>query len=172
MRELWDILDANGNKTGRFQERGKPMLKGEYHLVVHIWIINSKGEFLISKRAPSVTGWANMWQTTGGSAVAGDDSLATALKETREETGIVLKTENGELFKRYSKLHSDDNGGTFYDVWLFRQEADINDVVFQPEETCGAMWASKEKIVELTDNGKFIANEAYPYIKELFDFCI
>ena len=50
MIELWDILDENGNITGRLHERGKPMVEGDYHLVVHVWIMNHKGEFLISKR--------------------------------------------------------------------------------------------------------------------------
>jgi len=36
MTELWDILDENGNVTGRFHERGKPMNKGEYHLEVSV----------------------------------------------------------------------------------------------------------------------------------------
>lgn len=36
MRELWDILDENGNKTGRLRERGTPMRKGEYHLVIQV----------------------------------------------------------------------------------------------------------------------------------------
>ena len=167
MIELWDILDINGNKTGRIHERGKPMQKGDYHLVVYVWILNSKGEFLISKRTPGI-GWPNMWQTTGGSAVTGDGSLDTALKETREEIGIILPAENGELFKRYSKIHSNEGGGNLYDIWLFKQEVNIKDVVLQPEETCDAMWASKEKILELIKKGKFIP---YPYIDEFFKFC-
>ena len=41
MAEFWDIYDKNGNRTDHFHERGKPMQKGDYHLVVHVWIINS-----------------------------------------------------------------------------------------------------------------------------------
>ena len=36
MTEFWDILDENGNATSRIHERGKPMRKGEYHLVVYV----------------------------------------------------------------------------------------------------------------------------------------
>jgi len=171
MAELWDILDENRNKTGRLHERGKPMNAGDYHLVVQIWLMNSKGEFLISRRSPGTTGWAGMWQTTGGSAVAGDDSLATALKETNEEIGVVLDPKNGQLFKQYMLPHTNDKGGAFYDVWLFRQEVDIASVVLQPDETCDARWASKEQIRQMIDEGIFISEEAYPYIDELFYFC-
>lgn len=55
MPEMWDIVDQNGNKTGRLHERGRPMQKGEYPLSVSVWILNRQGEFLISKRAPAKT---------------------------------------------------------------------------------------------------------------------
>ena len=172
MAELWDIYDKNRNKTGRLHERGKPMNAGEYHIVVQIWIMNSRGEFLISKRVPDMPTWPGMWQTTWGSAVAGDDSLATALKETAEEIGIALDLKNGRLFKAFVMPRPTDAGSAFYDVWIFRQEVDISTVVFQPTETCDAMWASKEKIKQMVDEGMFIPpEEAFPYLDELFDFC-
>lgn len=65
MPEMWDIVDQNGNKTGRLHERGRPMQKGEYPLSVSVWILNRQGEFLISKRAPAKTA-PGMWETTGG----------------------------------------------------------------------------------------------------------
>lgn len=64
MPEMWDIVDQNGNKTGRLHERGRPMQKGEYPLSVSVWILNRQGEFLISKRAPAKTA-PGMWETTG-----------------------------------------------------------------------------------------------------------
>ena len=118
MAELWDVLDENGNKTGRLRERG-PMKKGEYHLVVNVWIMNDKGEFLISKRTPNKP-FPNLWECTGGSAITGDDSLVTAIKEVKEELGITLDPKNGQLFKRDIR-HFEDGSGDFVDVWLFRQ---------------------------------------------------
>lgn len=169
MLELWDILDESGHKTGRLCERGTPLHKGEYHLVVNVWIKNSKNEFLISRRTNNCGWWSGLWQTTGGAAVTGDNSLETALKETREEIGIMLDPKNGQLFKHYSELRKNDDGSVFIDVWLFQQDFDIATVVFQPEETCDAMWASKEKIKQMIDDGHFIPpQEAYPYIDEFF----
>lgn len=40
--ELWDIYDKYRQKTGRTHERGNTMKEGDYHLVVHVWIINDK----------------------------------------------------------------------------------------------------------------------------------
>jgi len=49
---------------------------------------------------------------------------------------------------------------------------DITSVVFQPEETCDAMWANKTQINQLINNAKFIPpDEVYPYLDELFQYC-
>lgn len=45
--ELWDIYNENREKTGRTIVRGQKLGENEYHLVVHMWIINSNGQFLI-----------------------------------------------------------------------------------------------------------------------------
>ena len=90
MAEFWDILNDKGEKTGRIHERGKPMKDGEYHLEVYLWIENDKGEFLISKRSPNKS-FPLLWECTGGNAVAGEDSLTTALKEVKEDLGLVSK---------------------------------------------------------------------------------
>ena len=146
--EFWDVLDEHGNNTGRLYERtlqfsNGHMSEGEFHLIVHIWILNDKGEFLISQRAPNKS-QPHMWECTGGCAVAGDDSLTTALKEVKEELGITLDPKNGELFKRYKRVF-DNGSGDFVDVWVFRQNVQLSDVIFQEGETCDAMLAEKKK---------------------------
>ena len=152
MAELWDILDENGKITGRLHERGKPMNKGEYHLEVYVWIENDKGEYLISQRSPNKT-HPLMWECTGGNAVAGDDSLTTALKEVKEELGITLDPQTGRLLHHH--LRCPECGG-FVDVWLFKQNIDIADVTLAPDETCDAMWADREKISRMIDDGVFM----------------
>ena len=147
------------------------MQSGEFHLIVQVWILNHKGEFLITKRVPGPSAWANVWHTTGGCAVAGDDSFKTAFKETREEIGILLDPEKGTLFGSYVKPHTNDFGSAFYDVWLFRQEVDLSAIVFEPTETCDAKWANKQEILRLIDSGCFFPTEEYPYLNELFDHC-
>jgi len=45
--ELWDVFDENGIPTGKTALRGRSVLApGEYHLVVHIWVISKSGLFL------------------------------------------------------------------------------------------------------------------------------
>jgi len=161
--ELQDIYDKNGKKTGRIIERGKEAKQpGEYTLFVDVWIMNKKNEFLISKRASGK--WrAGKWESIAGGAISGEDSLAAALREANEELGIALNPENGKMIERSLK----EDGEMILDVWFFRQDIDINDVVYQSNETDGAMWATKEDILQLVDDDSFLFSEREPY-EELF----
>ena len=167
MTELWDILDENGNATGRFHERGKPIGKGEYHLEVLVMIENDKGEYLISQRSPNKS-FPNMWEFAGGSAVVGDDSMTTALKEVKEELGIILEPQSGRMIQHHLPCGNVECHG-LVDIWLFRQNVDISAVIFAPDETCNAMWASRDKINNMIDEGTFETGGIFVYMDELFE---
>ena len=159
--EYWDVLDSNRNLTGKTVLRGNPLKQDEYHLVVHVWIKNSKNQFLISKRTPNKS-YPGMWETTGGSAVSGDDSLKTALKETLEELGLKLESHKGEIiFQMKRSTHPD-----FLDVWLFEQEVDLNTLKFQHDEVSAARWVDKEEIKKMILTGKFVP--VFDYLDDLF----
>lgn len=163
-RELWDILDENGNKTGKTVERGKAMNQDEYHLVVHVWIKNKSGEFLITKRTPNKITLPNMWETTCGSAIVGDDSLKAALREVKEEISIDLAPTDGEFLYRLQRQHHDFPD--FIDVWLFKAKVDITEVIYQPEEVCGAKWAKPSQIRSMIELGEFA--DTFTYLEDLF----
>ncbi|MCI7790595.1 MAG: NUDIX domain-containing protein, partial [Lachnospiraceae bacterium] len=87
--ELWDVYDMDRNKMSRTMVRGEAFNDGDYHLVVHVCIFNSKGEMLIQQRQPFKEGWPNMWDiSVGGSAIQGDSSQTAAEREVLEELGI------------------------------------------------------------------------------------
>lgn len=161
--ELWDILDGDGNLTGKLVRRGKPMLQNEYHLVVHVWIQNSEGRFLISKRAESKP-FGGMWETTGGSAIRGETSLQAVLRETKEELGIVLDPANCKLFTRVKRQYNDFPD--FVDAWLCRLDRVSANISANPEEVSEFKWESPERIVEMINQGIFM--NVFPYLGTLF----
>lgn len=165
--EIWDVLDESGNKTGRFHERGRKMNPGDYHLVVHVWKYNSKGEWLIDKRSLNRgTSIDGKWETTGGSALAGDNSLTAALRETKEELGIDLDPYKGFLLCRIPR-HADDGHTWFQDVWVFEWNGSLDEIRFQEEETCDVMWADADKIQKMMLSGEFLDEWFYPYFNEM-----
>jgi len=101
-----------------------------------------------------------MWECTGGSAVAGDDSITAAIREVKEEIGLDVKPDNGKcLFT----LTRDDS---ICDVWLFRQDFSIDDVILQENETTDAKYALPDEIRAMVSDRGFIA---FHYIEELFE---
>lgn len=157
--EIWDIYDGNRRKTGRTAVRGEELKAGEYHLVVHVWVMNAKGEFLLTKRSPDKS-FPGMWECTGGSALAGEDSREAALREVREETGLILDPACGKIVMT---LKRKDN---FADVWLFRTEYDVGNVRLQEGETCDAMTADENIVREMLASGKLFP---FVYLDEFFD---
>ena len=157
--ELWDVLDENRQPTGRLHRRGDRLKAGDYHLTVHVWTQRQDGMFLLTKRSPNKT-FPLMWETTAGSAIAGDDSLSAALREVREETGLILNPGKGRLMLTHKSRD------VFADIWYFQHEFSLDDVVLLEGETCDAMMASKEEILQMDKNGTLVP---FAYLQELMN---
>jgi 8-oxo-dGTP pyrophosphatase MutT (NUDIX family) len=100
-----------------------------------------------------------LWESTGGSVTAGEDSFSAAIREVKEETGLSLDPDAGRFLFRYS-------GVSFHcDVWLFEQDFDLSEVKLLEGETCAAMAADREKILRLLENDEFVP---YEYIEDFF----
>lgn len=155
--ELWDLFDGCRRPLGRTQRRADPMRPGEYRLVVHVWLQNSRGEFLLTKRAPN-KGYPNLWECPGGSAVAGEDSRMAAVREMREETGLALSADAGIRILEIKRQDS------FLDIWLFRQDFPLDAVVLQEGETCGVQWAGLEAVLQMQTRRELVP---LPYLDAL-----
>jgi len=157
--ELLDIYDKDRIKTGKTIERGSDFSEGEYHLVVHICIFNSKGEMLIQQRQPFKAGWSSMWDiTVGGSAVAGDSSQTAAQRELFEELGYKM---NFRDVRPHFTVNFDKG---FDDYYLVEADIDITKLQLQYEEVKQVKWTTKEMILKMIDSEEFI-----PYYKNLIE---
>ena len=161
--ENWDILDEFGNPTGRLVERGKPMRQDEYHLVVHVWIVNPQNKFFISKRA-LVKPFGGKWETTGGSTIAGETSLQASLCETKEELGIDLNPDDCKLFIRIKRQ---TDFPYFVNAWLCKYDGGLSTLRPDPSEVSEARWADKGEIVDMINHGTFM--KVFPYLDKLFE---
>ena len=158
--EIWEILDENGNKTGRTIERGNKIPEGFYHLGTDVWIINSKNQILIQKRSANKKSDPNVWAMTGGSVVIGENSFEAIQRETYEEIGIKLNPNN---LKLVSKLKI---GNSFIDTYFTKQDIELKDVIMQESEVSDVKWATFGEIDNLYNNGNFMKNR-WQYIREL-----
>lgn len=160
--EIWDLYTRDRQPTGETHIRGEKLPPERYHLVVHVWIQNSRGEWLISQRAANRPSFPLKWECVGGSVIQGEDSLAGALREVKEEVGIDLDPAQGRMI---SSTLRDDN---FRDVWLFRYDGEIDLKNATTDEVADMRWTTTEDIRHLFDTGEFVHVLSYAFT-EVFD---
>lgn len=159
--ELWDLYTCERRKTGRTLVRGQAVPPECFHLVVHVWLKNSRGQYLISQRAADRPTFPLMWECTGGSVLAGEDSLAGAVREVREEMGIDLPPEQGRLvFSRVRDWVDGKRFGDIVDVWEFPYEGQAQ-LDRAEGEVCAALWADREEIARMLADGRFVNTLGY-----------
>lgn len=161
--EYWDIYDQYRIKKEKQIKRGAPLQTGEYHLVVHVCIFNSKGEMLIQQRQPFKKNWSNLWDiSVGGCALAGETSEKAAQRELFEELGIHWDFTKERPYMTTHFVHG------FDDYYLLTQDIDLQNLKLQTAEVKDAKWARKREILDLIEKNHFI-----PYhpslIQLLFD---
>lgn len=136
--ELVDLLNNRKELIGETCERNA-VPEGKYRLSIHIWIVNDKNEILIQQRSASRKMFPNMWTNTGGACIAGETSIETVFRELREELNVIPNIDDLELIASYKRKKD------YVDVWLLRQNININDLKFNDNEVQAAKWVSIEE---------------------------
>lgn len=157
--ELWDLYDIDHAALGRTMVRGTPQEAGTYRLVIHICILNSRGEMLIQQRNTAKRSWPGLWDISiSGSVISGEDSRTAAARELREELGIVRN------FSSERPLITLGFPGRFDDFYLVHGDYDASKLHLQAEEVSAVRWASRDEIIRMMDEGTFV-----PYQRGLID---
>lgn len=142
--EKWDLYNAKREKSGITVCRGEIIPKGLYHLSVSVWIVNQQGQYLLSQRHPKKQ-YPLYWECTGGSVLSGETSLQGAIREVKEELGILLTPGSEKLIYQSRRENVQD----FYDVWLFHKNIKIEEMRLQETEVVDVQWVNPDKLFEM-----------------------
>lgn len=160
MREYWDLYDAAGQFTGETLLRGEPIPAGRYHKVVHIWLQNGKGELLIQKRSDKVEWDPGVWAVTGGSVVAGEDELTSAVRELEEELGIKAAPEQMEFVLCIR------HRGAFCYIYLVHTDVPVEKMILQESEVAAAEWLTVEETEKRMKEGTMHRYDYYEVFRK------
>ena len=167
--ELWDVYDAEKRATGKTIYRDAEWPAWTYHLVIHICLLDEEGRMLIQKRSDEKVLFPGCWDMTiAGNALAGETSQQAAMREAREELGLLFDLEG-----RRPDMTIDFKEG-FDDIYVVRLGIDRVGVVgdeepltgaselgrlpLQREEVTEVKWADRDEVM-----AKLAAEEFLPY---------
>ena len=140
--EYNDIYDKDRNRTGRVHLRGTPWGKGEYGLVVCVWVCDGKGNLLLTRRAPEKT-FAGTWENSGGAAQAGENSRQAIARELFEETGIQADP------REFCLIDSGSDRNTHFDYYTLIRNTPLEEIKLLPGETDDARWVTFAQVHQL-----------------------
>lgn len=159
--EFWDAYDAGFHKIeGKTLVRGEPLPEGVLHLVCDVIVRHTDGSYLLMQRDPRKV-YGGMWEATaGGSALAGETPLECAMRELREETGIVSAdlTQVGTVTA--PEVHA------IYVEFLCATDWEKDAVTLQEGETVDFRWVSREELLGMKRD-KLVTERMQQFIDEL-----
>ena len=154
--EYIDILDEEGDLTGKIASREEVHKKGYWHRAINVLIINKDNELLIQKRAASKKKHPNLWDySCAGHLSVGDSSISGAMREIEEELGIKVEEKNMKLIDTLLKSYSpkpDFFENEFQDIYLCLEDIVLEDITLQVEEVAEVKYMNfedyKQRILE------------------------
>lgn len=157
--EFWDILDTEGKKTGRTVQRGTKLLQNEYHLVVHIWIVDFHGNLLIQKRAKHLEWMPGAWTITSSDVIKNEESIDAAVRGTVEDLGLHLSVDN------FMKINRVKNHDQFTDIYLVAGSREVFFPVVLGAGVADAFWTSWRGMMEMQHRDEFLHYEYLDIVK-------
>ena len=160
--EYFDVCDENGNPTGEIISREEAHRQGIRHRTAHIWVVRRCGErwqVLLQKRSANKDSFPGKYDTSSaGHIPAGDEPLASGLRELKEELGIRATADQlryaGHFDIGYEKVF---HGRLFRDheyahVYVYMEPVEIAGLTLQAEEVERVDWFDLERVwAELPD---------------------
>lgn len=99
--ELLDLVDENGEPTGKVKDRELVHRDGDRHRTSHVWLLrrqNGRWQVLLQKRSAGKDSHPGCYDiSSAGHIPAGVDWVPSALRELEEELGLRLGAEELHL---------------------------------------------------------------------------
>ncbi len=175
--EYIDIVDENGKPTGRTASRDEIHKKGLWYRTVHIWLMNDQQEILLQKRALNKESHPGLWDIScAGHISAGETTTEAAIKELKEELGILAETSDLKFLFSHEVSFSQRNGkyidNEIYDTYILLKNVPIETIKIQIDEIETVKYISFVKFKEMVTgkNEELVQHtEEYMQMIKVFD---
>lgn len=155
--ELLDLYDEDGKRLGITIERGEKPKEGNVMLSI-VFIRNSKGKYLIQKTSEEK---GSKYSSTGGHVTHNENGISTIIRELKEELGLDVNKDELQNIA----LVKHPKGPCIINLYLINKDIDINTLKLQTEEVESVTWMSKDEIISLINEDKFLGSHGYLFEK-------
>lgn len=175
MEEYLDICDSGGNLIGQKEPKAEVHKKGLWHRSVHVWVVNSKNEILLQKRADDIESHPGEYDiSAAGHLTAGDTFIKGALREVEEELGIKLEEKDlikiGELHNESTQHEGKYINKEYNDIYVVKKDVPISDFIIQESEVSLVKYISLDEFKKWVNEKKSgLVSHPVEY-KILFDY--
>ena len=168
MLEYIDILDKEGNKKGYKKLRTDELERDEFARVIHIWIKNSNGLYLVQQRSKYKKVDPNLWSITAGFINSDETPIDTVKRELMEELSYKLNESN---IQHLFTIYPTGEKNHIAEVFLLNEDIELDEVMAQVEEVQAVCYMNKEDILNNIAIGTFNNfNEMYnDYYQKIFE---
>ena len=145
MSEMIDIYDQNRHKTGKIVDRKSYLYeKNEYMMYVLALIENQEGKFLLTQRSLNKKWAPGAFEICGGGAMSGESIYEAIVREVKEEVG--LDVNDGQVVYTYFNEDPKRKDNYFVDIYHFKLDFKLNDVILHDGETVSYRLSTSEEI--------------------------
>jgi len=138
--EIFDLVNENDEVIGQMP-RWQVHRDGRLHRAVHVLFFNARGQIFLQKRSMAKDSCPGLWDSSAsGHLDSGEDYDPCAVREAREELGLLLPAPPARLFKIDARA---ETGHEF--VWVYRAESE-GPFTLHPEEIERGAWFAPDEV--------------------------
>ncbi len=146
--ELIDIVDQNGNFTGKIMDKEEAHDKNLLHNEVAVFILNDNNQVLLQKRGANKRYNPNKWALCAGHVDAGESLETAALREIEEEVGVSVSLGELQPFSEREFTLADSNSHITY-FYYIKLNLPKESFIIQKEELSEVKWFDLNSVIEM-----------------------
>jgi isopentenyl-diphosphate delta-isomerase type 1 len=134
--EIFDVVNERDEVVGQ-NTRREVHERGLLHRAIHVFVFNSHSEVFLQKRSMTKDREPGKWDSSSSGHVdSGENYDVCAMRELREELGLIVSKTPERLFKLDACAETDQEF-----VWVYRGEAEGPFQLHPDEIECGGWFA-------------------------------
>jgi len=162
--ELLILVDSEDQPIGELDKAACHNDEGTLHRAFSLFVLNSKGQILLQKRAKNKRLWGGYWSNSCCSHPRAGESIADAvLRRSEQELGLAVDAKFVYKFEYSAKFGEAGSERELCSVYVAQTS---DEPVFNTEEISACRWVSPAKLAKaLVDN----ADHYTPWLKMEWD---